>query len=319
MDFDIEYVTHCVHGRDVTFALRRGISDRYLDGIRSGKLQVDTLSYFNFRADELGRRMTIVDVGANIGALSLPLAVAGHRVMGIEADPNNFACLLAAKKANPGTDFLPVNLAATDRFRMVFLESDSAWTQVTESPASGRSALGMPLVDIIATFGFADADLIKMDIEGSELAALTGMEPFIANNPDVEFVYESNFEACNFYGHTRQDLARRFEELGYTLYCFRPQGDLMRYSSSQPQGVAVADMLATKRDISEVGYAPVVDYDFGWTELEIRKALNRPMEVQQQHALDQIGHCRPVFVESDLWKRAYQAYLDKKSASASEA
>lgn len=319
MDFDIEYVTHHVHGHDVTFALRRGISDRYLDGIRSGKLQVDTLSYFNFRADELGRPITVVDVGANIGALSLPLAVSGHRVLGIEADPNNYACLLAAKRANPGANLLPVNLAATDRFRTVFLESDSAWTQVTDSPASGRSALGMPLVDIIETFGFADADLIKMDIEGSELAALTAIEPLIADIPEVEFVYESNFEACDFYGHTRQDLARRFEELGYSLYCFRPQGDLMRYSSAQPQGVAVADMLATKRDISGVGYAPVVDYDVDWSELEIRKALNRPMEVQQQHALDQIRHCRPAFVESDLWKRAYQAYLDKKQASAPEA
>ena len=319
MDFDIEYVTHRVHGRDVTFALRRGISDRYLDGIRSGKLQVDTLSYFNFRADELGRPMTIVDVGANIGALSLPLAAAGHRVMGIEADPNNFACLLAAKKANPGTDFLPVNLAATDRFRMVFLESDSAWTQVTDSPASGRSALGMPLVDIIETYGFADADLIKMDIEGSELAALTGIESLIANNPDVEFVYESNFEACDFYGHARQDLARRFEDLGYSLYCFRPEGDLMRYSSSAPQGLAIVDMLATKRDMSGVGYAPVVDYDYAWAEREIRRALNRPMEVQQRHALSDLKYCRPEFLDSGVWKRAYQAYLDKKQASAPEA
>jgi FkbM family methyltransferase len=317
MDFDMEYVTHHAHGRDVTFALRRGISDRYLDGIRSGKLQVDTLSYFNFRANELGRDMTVVDVGANIGALSLPLAVAGHRVMGIEADPNNFACLLAAKKANPGTDFLPVNLAATSGFRMVFLESDSAWTQVTDSPASGRSALGMPLVDIIDTFGFADADLVKMDIEGSELAALTGIESLIANNPDVEFVYESNFEACDFYGHTRQDLARRFEDLGYSLYCFRPQGDLMRYSSSAPQGLAIVDMLATKRDMSGAGYAPVVDYDDDWAELEIRKALNRPMEVQQKHALSDLKYCRPAFLESDVWNRAYQIYLNKKSDSAS--
>ncbi|WP_373008676.1 FkbM family methyltransferase [Hyphomonas sp.] len=273
--------------------------------------------YFNFRADELGRPMTVVDVGANIGALSLPLAVSGHRVLSIEADPNNYACLLAAKRANPGANLLPVNLAATSRFRMVFLESDSAWTQVTDSPASGRSALGMPLVDIIETFEFADADLIKMDIEGSEFSALTAIEPLIANNPDVEFVYESNFEACDFYGHRRQDLARRFEDLGYSLYCFRPQGDLMRYASSLPQGLAIVDMLATKRDMSGVGYAPVVDYDYEWAELEIRKALNRPMEVQQKHALSDLKYCRPALLDSGVWKRAYQAYLKKNPASAS--
>jgi hypothetical protein len=93
----------------------------------------------------------------------------------------------------------------------------------------------------------------------------------------------------------------------------------MRYASSLPQGLAIVDMLATKRDMSGVGYAPVVDYDFDWSELEIRKALNRPMQVQQQHALDQIGHCRPAFVESDLWKRTHQAYLDKNPGPASGA
>ena len=92
----------------------------------------------------------------------------------------------------------------------------------------------------------------------------------------------------------------------------------MRYSSTQPQGLAIVDMLATKRDVSGTGYAPVVDYDYGWAELEIRKALNRPMVVQQQHALSDIKYCRPAFLNSDVWKRAYQTYLDRNPASTPE-
>lgn len=85
----------------------------------------------------------------------------------------------------------------------------------------------------------------------------------------------------------------------------------MRYASSLPQGLAIVDMLATKRDMSGTGYAPVVDYDYDWAELEIRNTLNRPMEVQQKHALSDLKYCWPEFLDSGVWKRAYQAYLKK--------
>ena len=66
-------------------------------------------------------------------------------------------------------------------------------------------------------------------------------------------------------------------------------------------------MKATKGDIPDIRYAPVVDYDFDWAGLEIRKALNRPIEVQQKTALSDLKYCRTAFLDSGVWKRAYQA------------
>ena len=55
--------------------------------------------------------------------------------------------------------------------------------------------------DCLDQLGIARVDIVKMDIEGAELAALRGMRRTIARSPDLALVMEYNPSALRAFGH----------------------------------------------------------------------------------------------------------------------
>ncbi len=310
MRFD--YVEHLYDGAPVIFAIPAHRHDRYSEQLRREPIKLDAVALIHEKAKLLERPLRIVDVGANLGTVCLPLAAAGHKVLAIEPEVVNFGALLAGVAKNGFRNITAVHAAASSQWGTVGIEGDSAWATVNQS---GANALCCPLNDLLKAYGFQDADIIKIDIEGHELDALTGIEETVQINSGLEFIYESNTVAASSFGHTAQELVARFEQLGYRNYVWR-SGKLMATDSANPQAHWVEDLFATRnKDV----YLPDVPFNFKEVELEVRKSANRPLAHQIKHALLQEEYFPKDWRNAGPWSDAKSSgiqWLKKNTARA---
>lgn len=122
---------------------------------------------------------TVVDVGAGIGSETLSLArqvgPAG-RVLAVEAHPAVFVCLERTCRLNRLGNVATVACAASDRpgeLRLTDLDRHISNT-VLDAPGVGVAVPARMLDDLCAEHGIGTIDLLKMNIEGAETAALRG-------------------------------------------------------------------------------------------------------------------------------------------------
>jgi FkbM family methyltransferase len=244
-NMDLEQVTHSYDVGPITFALNKAAKDTYTEQIRRGPTSEQFIQFILRRAKLKGCSLKVADFGANVGAVSLPLAANGLNLLAIEAIPANFLALATAARLNGLSNLLPVNMAAMDRAGLVSFSGTSAWA--TAGIAGGDVTVSCDtIVNILQSYNFSDADVIKIDIEGAELPALHGAEAFFADRPETEVIFESNNHTCHLFGYDRQDLLRWFAKAGFSTYAFRADG-LMPVQHDDPQPVPVVDILATKR------------------------------------------------------------------------
>jgi FkbM family methyltransferase len=144
------------------------------------------------------RRLSFVDVGANIGACALLMAAQRHQVLALEPVPATYAALAAGFAANawpPGVDMRMVNAAASDHVGDGFIQSNvgNAGDSITAGVGSGlvpwqywklpghqqgrsnfsRHAIRLTTLDHILPLG-RPVDLIKIDTQGHELRVIRG-------------------------------------------------------------------------------------------------------------------------------------------------
>lgn len=120
----------------------------------------------------------VVDVGAGIGEEAIEFSrMVGTRgrVIAIEAHPRTFECLSRTVRANHATNVTCIHAAATDHEGTVYIE-DSA-TDIANSiiRSGGTPVPGRMLSNLLAGADVSHIDLLKMNIEGAEHAALEGM------------------------------------------------------------------------------------------------------------------------------------------------
>lgn len=133
----------------------------------------------------------VLDVGANIGIYTLLAAKRGAQVFAIEADPQNAKELRHNVHLNGFDDRVTIiEMAAADKKDTVSL---------LHCPGnSGASSIyqGVDSVlvqsDTIDSLGLPPVHVCKMDIEGAELAALTGMRKTLEYSPGMKMLIEHN-------------------------------------------------------------------------------------------------------------------------------
>lgn len=192
----------------------------------------------------LGARGTFVDVGANIGSISAPIALNGHQVFAVEMIPQNCLKLFLMAEANGIHDMEIAQLAASDQSGFIAYTGREAWGEVNLS-GRGNQAVRLPLDSLLTrkrlTADEGDRSLvIKIDVEGHELAVLRGLRqtiskyrPFIIfESKDMDDLAAEAFEA-----------KRELERCGYSLYLIR-HDILIPRSSAQLQEGLVSDFLA---------------------------------------------------------------------------
>ena len=187
-------------------AFRNRIADVELEGVKfrcypsqnvhdmeiaSGVLFDEEREEMEFMLKHLERGGYLVDVGANIGAISIPLAMrakAPVSVLAIEPNPANVERLRYNATINGLTDFIIAPYAAGPAGKAkLFLHSRSNWgkaslRKVRKSFTSAFIEIECkPLLQILEEAGILSVAVLKIDVEGFEDQALV---PFFKTAPE---------------------------------------------------------------------------------------------------------------------------------------
>lgn len=158
-----------------------------------------------------------VDIGANIGlyTLSLARAAGSGRAIAIDANPGVLERLAVNAASSGITNITSVNCAVGDHVGQVDLairRDDLSIVSVEES--AGGVVPMRPLLDILAGEGVKRVDVLKIDIEGYEDAALV---PFFAAAPEDMLPRRVVLERGGPNGGDYVGCAAAFDRLGYRL------------------------------------------------------------------------------------------------------
>ena len=139
---------------------------------------------------------TVVDIGANIGYFTAHLARLvgdGGTVHAFEPEPANFALLTANMGAN-GLAWVRLHQAAVGAqpgtATLHTSEYNGGMHRLYESVCCTGPGFDVPVLRLDQVLAGAHVDLIKIDIEGYEPAALLGAEDCLRANPRLKIVSE---------------------------------------------------------------------------------------------------------------------------------
>jgi FkbM family methyltransferase len=132
----------------------------------------------------------VVDAGARIGAFAAKISAAvgeEGRIIAIEPEPRNYACLRKNIEANRLNNVTAIQKMLWSRAQQLdlILSGNSASHSAYCDAFYGSTGKSIPveaetLDRILEDLGIRSVDFIKMDIEGSEIEALKGMPKTLA-------------------------------------------------------------------------------------------------------------------------------------------
>lgn len=142
----------------------------------------------NFLRGCAGEKYTLIDCGANYGywsTLASGLSFGGQRVIAIEPSPTTFA-ILERNAALNGNRFTCIRKAVGPHAGAVYLSGNKHEAR-TVSPVAGAAAESVEMfaLDSLLDDGIVHADeklVIKLDVEGLEIGALSGSSRLLAGD-----------------------------------------------------------------------------------------------------------------------------------------
>lgn len=160
----------------------------YIRNTYRGKYEPETSEYIS--SSLRGGGKTFVDVGANIGYFSKLAEKAGAIVIAFEPDPRNLRFLRRNVKE---ARIFDCAAGDTERKTILNLDYDVSLTALSFSRAETvkRIPISVKRLDDLV----ADADIIKIDVEGDELSVLVGGGKLLARRHPV-IVCENNDPAA---------------------------------------------------------------------------------------------------------------------------
>jgi len=135
--------------------------------------------------DRLASGDVCLDIGANVGVITLLAATLvgpEGRVIAVEPNPDNVQLLYQGMLVNGCANVEVLPLAASDH-RAVFTMAGRSNTEISAPAAPGRP--GRLTQSVVLDDALPDVprlDLVKLDIEGHEPAALRGLERLVARH-----------------------------------------------------------------------------------------------------------------------------------------
>ena len=159
-----------------------------------------------------------VDIGANIGLYSLPLAMAvgaRGRVIAIDANAGVLARMVFNAESSGLSQIMPVHCAVGDHDGKVDLSIYRDDLSIVSVSESKTGAVPMqPLATILASQGVKRVDVLKIDIEGFEDVALA---PFLETAPEEMLPRRIVLERGGPDGGDYMGCVAAFKRRGYKL------------------------------------------------------------------------------------------------------
>lgn len=182
-----------------------------------GKVQVQLLE----KLVEPG--MQVLDVGANIGLYSLLLARLAGRigcVLAFEPEPNLFAILRENCVSNNATNIVafPCALGRVKRLASFHRSAFNSGDNRLGHALGEDNALEVRVERFDDLQPNSKPDFVKIDVQGHELAALSGMERALSANPNVRVFFEFSPSALRKAETDPDQLLEFFRERGFALY-----------------------------------------------------------------------------------------------------
>ena len=216
----LSLLTNSSDRRDITIALAGA---RFVVGLHTAEVYAMSELYarkmYEQSSDYVARAgWTVVDVGANAGVYTVQQARRGARVVAIEPNPDCFRRLCRTIALNDlGDRVTALNHAVGAEQGAGALRVPAGVTthgSVVRDAGAGTEIAIIPLDEVVCGRGIAHVDLLKIDVEGAEIAALRGASSALSRTARVVLEYhspsllaasESLLRAAGF------DIIRRFD------------------------------------------------------------------------------------------------------------
>lgn len=191
---------------------------------------------------------TLIDIGANIGTIALPLARGGCNVLAIELLPSNIQKLMTAVLANDFSNTRVVQAGVSSSDGLLHYSGTEAWGSVT---SEGAEAVRLKLDTLWRHITLADPKFlrkpltIKIDVEGHEAEVLKGADAVIREHRP--FILFESIDWPGDAGAPAIEAKRLLVERDYTLLLIRNQ-ILVPRTVDQIQEGLVSDFIAVPKE-----------------------------------------------------------------------
>lgn len=192
---------------------------------------------------------TLIDVGANIGTIALPVAMSGSNTVAIEMMASNVMKLRASVLLNRLGNVRVIQAAASDQDKMVTYGGEEAWGNIgagTKEAVAGTLDSLCALVEL-GEPGFINSPVfLKLDVETHEPQVMKGSADFIrAFRPHI--IFES-IDVDDGRGNVADLTKSIITEMGYSLFLMCPYNVIMRAEIEEIQVGLVSDYLAVPNE-----------------------------------------------------------------------
>ena len=176
----------------------------------------------------LDEKLIIIDIGANIGSISLPLAKIFNQSKIFAIEPTNYAFKKLTKNLNLNKD-LKKNISLNQLFLSKINKPTKVWSSwnFDNDDNKHKQHLGtlhsikkkshISLNNFIKLKKIKKVDFIKLDVDGHELDVLKSGDKFLKNNKPIIFIEIAPYLYPEF-GYTCSKLITYIKKLKYSFY-----------------------------------------------------------------------------------------------------
>jgi FkbM family methyltransferase len=229
----------------IKLAVGGGEINGYLESLTNGGQQSEPAYKFFINYLNETSINGFIDLGASAGLFSYSAAIRGIKTTAIEMLPSNIKILEASRGLNRVLNLEIIEAAISREVGEVNYTGESAWG-TTNSVGDGYTSTTTTLNELNIP-----ADLLKIDIEGSELDCLEGARRYLKKySPDL--IIELNSAACGNHGYSQYSILRELTSQGYEIYRINDFDSVWDWSVDDYQEVIYADYFASKKSRKKI-------------------------------------------------------------------
>jgi FkbM family methyltransferase len=211
--------TQLLSKKRVTFLLPNEEALKIFQGSAGGMPEASLIEWS--LTDVLPKGKTFIDIGAHVGTYALSFARQCPQVFAFECQENTYYHLCAGIALNGLKNVVAHRVALSDGSEssgeLRIISVDGGGSSVVSDLPTHRRPLTTERVELrtLDSFGLENIGLIKIDVEGGELAVLRGAVETLQRNDYPKILFEAWPD--EWYAERKVELFDFLKKLGYTI------------------------------------------------------------------------------------------------------